>query len=57
MPLVLRAEPGKQVRLTDISPDDANGVSRDDTDRQSAEIQAKLTRLQESLYAPDRIAC
>jgi PPK2 family polyphosphate:nucleotide phosphotransferase len=51
MPLVHRVEPGKRIRLGDISPDDTHGVSRDDADRQSSKIEETLSRLQESLYA------
>lgn len=51
MLFVHTAEPGKRVRLGAIATDDTRGVSRDEADRQSVEIEARLTRLQESLYA------
>jgi PPK2 family polyphosphate:nucleotide phosphotransferase len=49
--LVHRVEPGTRVDLSAISPDETHGISHHDADKRSKELEDKLARLQESLYA------
>ncbi len=51
MLLVERVKPNTRVKLSDIAPDETRRTSRGDADARSAEIEEKLTHLQETLYA------
>jgi PPK2 family polyphosphate:nucleotide phosphotransferase len=47
----MRIEPGKSVRLRDIDPADADGLTKEETEDDRAKIQAQLEELQELMYA------
>jgi PPK2 family polyphosphate:nucleotide phosphotransferase len=49
--LVHRVEPGKQVSLRDIDPADANGISRNECESRLADMNSRLTELEEIHYA------
>lgn len=51
MSLVYTVTPGHSVKLDELPPDDTRGTSREDAKRQESEIEQKLARLQETLYA------
>jgi PPK2 family polyphosphate:nucleotide phosphotransferase len=51
MALAHRVDPGKKIRLSDISPDDTGGLKRADAAKDTTQLNNQLTNLQEMLYA------
>jgi PPK2 family polyphosphate:nucleotide phosphotransferase len=51
MSLVHTVDPGDKVRLSHIDPGDTHGVSHADALARCVELESRLTRLQETLYA------
>lgn len=51
---IVTARPGHKIRLSKIDPDDTGGVKKEDALEQFAELRAKVSELQEVLYAEHR---